>query len=289
MVKLIALILIAAVQQPKVSSIPENKPAYIIYDSKGKEVEFTQMIKGLSNAEAVFVGELHNNPISHWIQLQLTRELASIHKNQVVLGAEMFEADNQLIMDEYLSGKITSDSYLKEMRLWPNYETDYHHLVEFARVNSILFVATNIPRRYASMVYRNGLEALDSLSEEAKRYIAPLPLKYDGSVACYKRMLEMAGGHGGENLPKAQAIKDATMAHFILKYRNNDKVFIHYNGAYHSDDHEGIVYYLKQFSPKTKAKTVTTVLQDDITILADENKGKADFIICVPSDMITTH
>ena len=29
-------------------------------------------------------------------------------------------------------------------------------------------------------------------------------------------MLAMGGGHGGETLPMAQAIKDATMAHFIL-------------------------------------------------------------------------
>jgi uncharacterized iron-regulated protein len=267
----------------------ENRPAYVIYDKEGKEVEFTQLIKGVSSAEAVFIGELHNNPISHWIQLQITRELASIHKNQVVLGAEMFESDNQLIMDEYLKGSISTDSYMKEMRLWPNYETDYAPLVEFAKAQNIPFIATNIPRRYASIVFKKGFAGLDSLNAEAKKYIAPLPVVYDGEVACYKRMLEMAGGHGGENLPKAQAIKDATMAHFIHVNLPEKKTFIHCNGAYHSDDHEGIVWYLKQYRKGIKIRTVTTVLQEDITRLTEENLGKADYIICVPADMITTH
>ena len=55
--------------------------------------------------------------------------------------------------------------------------------------------------------------------------------------------------HGNQNLPKAQAIKDATMAHFILENWEKGKTFIHYNGSYHSDNFEGIVWYLKQENP----------------------------------------
>ena len=67
---------------------------------------------------------------------------------------------------------------------------------------------TNVPRRYANLVYREGFEGLENLSDEAKGYIAPLPLKYDPELPGYKKMLEMAS-HMGEgmnaaNLPKAQ-------------------------------------------------------------------------------------
>ncbi len=266
-----------------------DKPAYVIYSKDGKVLEYTQMIKGLSNAEVVFFGELHNNPISHWLQLQITKELASIHDQKIVLGAEMFESDNQIIMNEYMAGKISADSYKNEMRLWSNYQTDYSPMVELAKSQKIPFIATNVPRRYASMVYKYGFQVLDSLSKEAKNYFAPLPIFYDSNLECYKKMIEMSGGHGGENLPKAQALKDATMAYFIHQHVKNAACFIHYNGAYHSDNYQGIVWYLNRLDERLKVKTITTVLQDDISALSEENFRKADYIVCVPSDMITTH
>ncbi len=102
-------------------------------------------------------------------------------------------------------------------------------------------------------------------------------------------MLTMMPGHGGENLPKAQAIKDATMAHFILQNYKPKSLFIHYNGAYHSENYEGIVWYLKNSRPDLKISTITTVSQKDIHELPKENKHKADFIICVDEDMTTTY
>jgi len=97
------------------------------------------------------------------------------------------------------------------------------------------------------------------------------------------------GGHGGENLPKAQALKDATMAHFILQYYKPGSLFIHYNGAYHSENREGIVWYLRKQQPALNIITITTVSQKDIFHLLKENVNKADFIICVDEDMTTTY
>ena len=88
----------------------------------------------------------------------------------------MFESDNQLIFDEYMQQNISYDRFEAEARLWDNYRTDYYPVVFFAKEHHIPFIATNIPRRYANIVKNKGFEALDSLSEEAKRYIAPLPL-----------------------------------------------------------------------------------------------------------------
>ena len=109
--------------------------------------------------------------------------------------------------------------------------------------------------------------------------------------------MTMMAGHGSANMVKAQALKDATMAHFILKYCVPGSMFIHYNGSYHSDKHDGkvsekydgIVWYLKQAQPNLKIATLTTVLQKDIKKLLVENKYKADFIICVDEDMTTTY
>ncbi len=174
------------------------------------------------------------------------------------------------------------------MRLWPNYNTDYKPLIEFAKSKELKFVATNIPRRYANMVYKKGLKSLNELSNMAKSFIVPLKgFKFDSTVACYKDIYEME--HGGEGMATAQAIKDATMAYFIYKYTKPNSVFLHFQGAYHSDNYQGIIHYLKQKIELEKILTISTVTQVEINELEEENKGKADFIICVRENMTNTH
>ncbi len=186
-------------------SFASDKPAYVLYDSDGKMVKYSKMLKALEGADIIFFGELHTDPIAHWMQFELTKDLFSEKRDALVLGAEMFEADNQLILNEYLGGLYPADKFEAEMRLWNNYETDYKPVVEFAKTHQIPFIATNIPRRYASMVHKGGFEALDKLSDEAKRFIAPLPILYDPEVKCYKDMLDMGtekAPEGMKEIPK---------------------------------------------------------------------------------------
>jgi uncharacterized iron-regulated protein len=267
--------------------LAQHKPAYVLYNAKGKKVRYTKMVKVLKQKDMVLFGEYHNNPISHWLQLELTRDLHQ-HRS-LILGAEMFEQDNQQAINLYLEGKLSAKGLDSAARLWKNYKTDYAPLVDFAKANKLAFAATNIPRKYASMVAKGGFAALDTLPQTVKAWMAPLPIAYDAELPGYKNMIAMMGGHGGENLPKAQAIKDATMAHFMLQYHKAGSLSLHYNGAYHSDNYEGILWYLKKQAPQYKYGTITTVSQSNINKLSKENKGKADFIICVDEDMTTTY
>lgn len=269
------------------SSFGQENGAYTIFNSKGKKVKYSKMIKALDASQIILFGEFHDNPISHWLQFEATSSL--LKTNQLVLGAEMLEADNQNALNQYLTGEIDAKGLDSLARLWTNFKTDYKPLVDLAKDNKLKFVATNVPRRYAKLVYKGGFEALDTLSAEEKSWITPLPFPYDPELPGYVAMLEMMGGHGGENLPKAQAIKDATMAHFILTNYKPEQTFIHYNGAYHSNNYEGILWYLKQARPEYKYMTISTVSQADVSKLEDQNKGIADFIICVDEDMTSTH
>ena len=273
------------------TAFKSDKPAYHLFNAKGKLMKYQKMINAAKTADVVFFGELHNNPIAHWLELEVTKSLYKARGGKIIEGAEMFERDNQLMLNEYLKGEITKTYFEQEARLWPNYKTDYKPLVEFAKKHHIPFIATNIPRRYAGIVYHHGFKALDSLSTEAKSYIAPLPIPYDPQLKCYKDMLTQMKlmGHGNPNFPKAQAIKDATMAASIAKYAGNGKLFIHYEGAYHSDFHQGIVWYLNKYKPGLKIVTISTVEQKNIDTLARKNLNRADFIIVVPNDMTTTY
>lgn len=266
-----------------VSVHAQDLPAYRILDKAGNPATFADVVAASKTNDLIFFGELHNNPISHWLQLELGKALAADSLTELVIGAEMFESDQQILLDEYFAGHISRTSFENEARLWNNYKTDYKPLLEFAKENGIPYIATNIPRRYASMVYSKGLESLDGLSEDAKRWIAPHPIEVDLTLPGYAEISRAAGGHGGENLPKSQASKDATMAYFTLKNLTPGSRFLHLNGSYHSDGYEGIVWYVKKAQPTLRILTITTQEGDEAEL------GKADFTILVPKDMTKTY
>jgi uncharacterized iron-regulated protein len=282
---LFRLVLVALV----LMSFSKDRLSYQIFTAKGKKANYGDLIKAAKDADVVLFGEEHNNPMSHWLQLELTRDLYDEVGDRLCLGAEMFESDEQVLLSEYVDGLVSTRSFEGQARLWNNYKTDYKPLVELAVENDLNFVATNIPRRYASAVYMGGLEALEGFGDDAKSWIAPLPIEVDTNLRSYREMLEMGGGHGGWNLVYAQAVKDATMAYFILKNMKEESLFIHYNGAFHNKYNEGITWYLKQARPELRVVTISTQSQAEIDTLSESNEGVADFIIAVPENMTKTY
>ena len=283
MKKIITSILLFAT----ILSAAQDKKAYQIFDKNGKKTSYEKLLKAGEKADVVLFGEYHDNSVVHWLQLEFTKDLAQ--KKDLVLGAEMLEADNQTQVNQYLKGEINQKQMDSSARLWKNYKTDYKPLVDFAKEKKFSFIATNVPRRYALLVFKKDLVALDSLSAQEKSWIAPLPIEFDINLPGYKSMMGMQGGHAGEKMPKAQAIKDATMAYFINKNRKENSVFIHYNGTYHSDNFEGINWYLRKLDAGIKIVTIATVEQKDITKLEAEHYNKADFILVIDEDVTKTY
>lgn len=280
-----------------------DKPAYRVYTNRLKTTSYAKLLRRAMEADVVLFGELHNNPICHWLEFQLTKDLQAAKKGNLVLGAEMFETDNQLALSKYVQGQTTSKELAAQARLWPNFDTDYKPIADFAREHHIPFVATNIPRRYARLVSRQGLSALDTVSADAKRYIAPLPISVDLTLPGYKSMMEMIGGHDDKsstnphnaqpdmaaNFARAQAIKDATMAYFILQNWKPGQTLLHFNGDYHSKNSDGIVWYLRQQQPALKILTLSSIELVDINKPDSDNRDLADFILVIPADMTKTY
>jgi uncharacterized iron-regulated protein len=277
-------------------AMTSDKPAYRLYDQKLRRTDYEKLLNAAASADVVLFGELHNNPICHWLELQLTKDLFAERGRQLVVGAEMFEADNQTAYDDYLAKRLTDKQLGEKARLWPNFSTDYKPVLDFARQHQLPVVATNVPRRFASLVARQGLAALDSLPAADKAFVAPLPFAVDLTLPGYQRMLDMGGMHGGngmpamsaENMARAQATKDATMAHFILRHWQPGNVFLHLNGSYHSKNFEGIVWYLRQQKPELRVVTIHSVEEADIA-KPTEKAGTATFVVCIPEDMTKTY
>jgi len=270
-------------------SLAQNDRAYVIYSAKGKKVSYKKLKRAALENEYILFGEYHDNPITHWLQYELTEDLHAVHGKKLKMSFEQLEQDQQMLLADYLVGKFDDKTFKDTMRLWPNHETDYQPLIQFAKNNGLFCVAANIPRRYASLLYKKGRSALDSLSAVEKSYMVPLDFKVDTTLSQYRVFLDGEMHSGGMNMLLAQAIKDATMAHFMIKNRREEEVMIHYVGAFHTDFYQGIMWYLKAGEPDPRILTVSTVTQSDIRKLDKESLGRADFIICVPETMTRTH
>src|SRR5690606_23183780 len=113
---------------------------YQLFTSEGKATDYDAMLKELEKDDVILFGELHNDSIAHALQLEITKSLFKTQGSRLVLGAEMFETDVQLILDEYFGNQIPEKNFEAEARLWQNYKTDYKPLVLFAKENNIRFV-----------------------------------------------------------------------------------------------------------------------------------------------------
>ena len=259
-----------------------SQEAFAFFTQNGKRTSYRKLLRKSKKADIVLFGEYHNNPIAHWLEVKLTKDL--LGKRSLILGAEMFERDNQDALDGYLQGTIDQKGLDTLARLWKNYKTDYKPWVDLAKREKLPIVATNIPRKYANLVYKKGLQALDTLPSAERKWIVSLPFPYDGNLSQYEKMKKMAR-HNPENLPMAQAIKDATMAESIETHYKKESLFLHLNGSYHSDFFQGIYWYLRKRNPNLKILTISTLSQSSLKKLSSEAYGQADFILVVDEDM----
>lgn len=265
----------------------QKQIAYQIFSAQGKKVSYKKMMKDISKSEILFFGEEHNNAIAHWLQLEVTTQLCALKQDKVTLGFEMFESDQQMLLNDYLGNLIKERVFLDSCR-WSNYKTDYQPLIQLAKNKSLPCVASNIPRKYASMVYKEGRASLKKLSADELELMCDINYPIDTTLSQYKIVKEMAMHSNGDFLG-AQAIKDATMAKFIHKYWREGNFFVHFNGSFHTDFQQGIIWYLQQYRPELNFRTISVVSQDNVQSLEKESLNRANYIICVPNTMTKTH
>ena len=270
--------------------------SFAIYDTgAGRTVSLPGLVGSLAEADVVFFGETHDDPLAHHLEDSIYAALLARY-GQVALSLEMFEADVQPVVDEYLAGLIDRDRLEGDGRAWPNYEA-YHPLVERARAAGQDVVAANAPGRHTRLVGRRGPGALDELPRESREVLPRRPYRYV-DTAYRRRFGELMGGvsgHAGaatsgtdvEDLSPffaAQMLWDATMAERIYERwrrgRRDDAKVFHVTGSFHVDYRQGTVSQLRALSRWPTARTIVVVppgesTPDDLDALAE----RADFVV----------
>ncbi|NOT07483.1 MAG: ChaN family lipoprotein [Gemmatimonadales bacterium] len=280
-----------AAQAPAPSYVPHR-----VYDTKKKQfLDFETLAARLSAADLVFVGEQHNDPATHRMELAILEGVAR-RRDSVVLSLEMFEKDVQPLVDGYLTGALTEDSLLKASRPWKNYPTDYRPLVELAKGRGWPVIASNIPRPLASMVSRTGLAGLDTLPAGSRANVAQaIACPEDDYFDKFRAVMGDMASHGAspgaadsararlKRVYEAQCVKDETMGESVARAWQPGRLVVHYNGAFHSDFRLGTAERALQRASGARMIVVTAVPVANLDSLkpSKDDRKRADYLLYV--------
>jgi uncharacterized iron-regulated protein len=252
-------------------------------------IDFEGLLARCSEAKVVTVGENHEDPATHQMELAILEGLYRYH-GDLVLSFEMFERDVQPILDQYLAAEVTEDEFLQSSRPWGNYATDYRPMVEFARENSFPVIAANVPRPIAAKVAAAGFEAAQFTEDEmpfmASTYEAPADAYFEAFAATMRMpgMEQMGVTEQSIQLYyEAQVLKDETMAESISRAAMDDPeaLVYHVTGAFHTIDMLGTFSRVKRNLPGDDIVSILVVPVDDLLASPPVDTTKADFWILV--------
>ena len=255
---------------------------YQWFSKDGEPISFESVLAASHQKDLVFFGEYHDDSIAHFFQEEFLNFFHTVHGDSLAVAMEMFEYDDQLILEEYLKGMISESSFLAETKVWSNYEKDYRSILEYCKFNEIPLIASNIPRRYASSVNTQGIEILDEVAVYDPNIRAILPFTLVDTLSQYQLMSSMFGlrDNQSKNILYAQAVKDAIMAQSIQRLLERNQAVFHLNGSFHSDFYQGIIWYLQYYYRQPfRLMTISTVSHHKLKKLPKEDLKRADFIL----------
>ncbi len=276
--------------KPAVDSVQASYVPHRVYDTRNKRfTDFESMLADLMYADVVFLGEQHDDPITHRLEAA-TLEGLTRRRGNIVLALEMFERDAQRPLDDYLAGKLSEKNFLAVSRPWPRYDTDYRPMVEFARLYKWPVIAGNVPRRDASAVARAGLAVLDTMNAAERTYVAQNnSCPHDGYFDRFSATMGDMSGHGPggpqlsdsakkamlQRVYEAQCVKDETMGESIARAiaaAPPRALVLHVNGSFHSDYRMGTAERAKQRLKGKVVQVVSFIPVDDL----DKADGRSE-------------
>jgi uncharacterized iron-regulated protein len=271
-----------------------DPPRRVIDGQTGAVKTWAAMIDELALADVVFVGENHDDPNTHKLELAILQELAAKGR-PVTLAMEMFERDVQPVMDKFRAGGVPEADFLKFTRPWPRYATDYKPMVDFAIGKKIPVIGSNVPRTFASEVSKAGWTALEGKPEAQQAWFSHDLQCATGDDEYYRRFLEAMGTHPDVSADRfyfAQCLKDETMGESIARAwaametpGGARPLVVHVNGAFHSDFHFGTVSRAQRRLPGKRIAVVTVAPSADIEKEAPDaaERRRGDFLVDTPA------
>jgi uncharacterized iron-regulated protein len=186
----------------------------------GTLVSEEEMLAALSDARIVYVGETHDNPASHRLELMVLQAMAERWPGQVSLGMEMFTRKQQPVLDRWTAGDLSEKAFLKEVDWYTGWKMDfalYRDLLTFARDRHIPVIGLNAEKDLIKAV---GRVAPEELSDEEREGLPEMDLTDPYQTALVKAIY--AGHVASDNqlagFLRVQTLWDETMAESVANH-----------------------------------------------------------------------
>lgn len=196
------------VESPVVVRVEEaGLPFHILRATNGREVAPSEFFEELKVAQAICVGESHNDAHHHWAQLEILKVIAK-DGGAFGTGMEMFQRPFQGVLDDYAEGKISERSMLARTdwkRRW-TYDWDYYApMVRLTVKHGGSIIALNVSKELKDNWKAKGTEGLTP-NERAK--LPELDMDDQQHRTWFRTLMEsMNEKHGsGDAAPGAHAL-----------------------------------------------------------------------------------
>ncbi len=232
---------------------------YQLYSPSGQPVSMTRLTPEILQADVILIGEWHTHAGIHRFQTDMLKRL-STGERTVALSMEQVTRDKQDVLNEYLEGQIGEQYFIKQSNAWPNYESDYRPLIEFAKRTDMPIIAANAPKRIVRCIGRHGLDYLNKLDDHERGFVAKTINTGDSQ---YKEKFMASMHHGQpeqtEKQYAAQMTWDETMAESIVTFlaKNKGTQVVHVAGKFHTQDGLGTATSILNRNPNLKVVIIT--------------------------------
>lgn len=261
----------------------------VAIERAGSAASWPELVASARAADAVILGEQHDDGAGHAIQAAVVKAVFAARPN-AALAMEMLDRDDGHVLDAYLDGRIDLEAFLARSHAgkWSsreNWFAWYQPMLDAARDGGHRVIPANAPRRLVTLARTGGYGAIEALGP-LDRAMVTLP-RFDIDVADYEaRFRDLMTGHGAEGMPsmdeetiggyfRAQRVWDATMAESIAQALQRGPVVM-LVGRFHSDYDGGLVRELRARAPKAAILTISIAPQGEDD---GESAGRADFVV----------
>ncbi len=232
---------------------------YQLYTPSGESISIAKLTPELQQADVILIGEWHTHAGIHRFQTDILKQLATGDR-PIALSMEQVTRDKQDVLNEYLNGQIGEQYFIQQSNAWPNYESDYRPLIEFAKQSEMPVIAANAPKKTVRCIGRQGVEYLNKLDNNERAFVADTINTGDSP---YKEKFMASMHHGKpeqtEKQYAAQVTWDETMAESIVKYlaKNQGTQIVHVAGKFHIEGGLGTPASILSRNPNLKVVVIT--------------------------------
>ncbi|MBL0573620.1 ChaN family lipoprotein [Aeromonas hydrophila] len=235
---------------------------YQLKATQGEALTLEQALARVADADIVLVGELHTHSAVHLLQARMLAGLAADGR-PLVLSMEQFSRADQPVLDAYLAGRIGEAALIRDGNAWPNYQSDYRPLVEFAKAHNLPVIAANAPKPLVSCVGQEGPAWLDQLPASRRSQLARTLTLGDDPYR-QKFMASLHHGDADSNARRfaAQTSWDDTMAESMVDYLHSHpgQRIMHIAGNFHVEGGLGLASRIASRNPDLKVALVVPEL-----------------------------